>query len=84
MKRYVRASQYVSDELEYKSLGLIGGAVNDIVNNIYNEAILDPEDPRADYFVSNISSDDEVTDAIQMLMDAIKNATKRQMQWRSN
>lgn len=84
MKRYIRASQYVSDELEYKSLGLIGGTVNDVVNNIYSEAILDPEDPRADYFVSNITSDNEVADAIQTLMDAIKNATKRQMMWRAN
>lgn len=84
MKRYIRASQYVSDELEYKSLGKIGGAVEDIVNDIYSEAITDPEDPRADYFVSNIYSDDEVNDAIQDLMNAIKNATERQMRWRSN
>ena len=78
MKRYIYAS-YMNGDLVFNAEKKIGGAVEDIINDIYSSVNLSEDDPRADYFVANILTDDEVTDAMQDLVEAIKRSTDRQM-----
>lgn len=91
MKRYIR-NEIIREELrnnhelgekfEARMNGILEGAVNDIVNDIYVYTPLDEdEDERADGFVTGIESDDEVLNAETALLEAIKRAYHRWMGW---
>ena len=81
MKKYVRSS-YISEDQKFEYFKKLGGAVEAVANDIYNVMPLLEDDPRSDYFVANIISDEDVIDALQDLMKAIETAVDRQMRRR--
>lgn len=82
MKRMIRADReltrgkedYFNDIAEY-----IQQAVRNIADYAYNNAPLDIDDNRMDYFVSNIVNDSEVEEARGKLIEAIGHAINRQL-----
>ena len=81
MKKYIRSS-YISEDQKFEAFKKLGGAVEAVANDVYNAVPLLEDDPRSDYFVANIISDDDVVDALQDLMEAIETAVDRQMRRR--
>lgn len=77
MKRYISSS--FNSESRKTISRYIDQAVRNISNYIYDDADLAENDTRSDYFVDNICEDSEVGKAKELLLNAVYNATDRQM-----
>ena len=78
MKRMIIASSSAATQSKDVD-GYLRQAVHNIASFLYDNAPLSDEDPRADYFVENISTDSEVLEARDALLTKIMDAYDRQM-----
>lgn len=83
MKRYIRAAHYLQDaQFELQCYKKLADTVYDIANDAYSRLTsLSDDDPRADYFVSNVATSSKVEDAISHLIDSIQSAVDNQMRY---
>ena len=77
MKRMIKASSSATQSKDVDRY--LRQAVRNIANFLYDNAPLVNDDPRADYFVENISTDSEVLEARDAILTKIMDAYDRQM-----